>query len=109
MLIIDAETGKINDANPYIQDLTGYSKEELVGKELWEIGTFKDIVENKERFEELVEEGYIRYEDLPLKTKDGNEAPVEFVSNTYYVGDEKVVQCNIRDITGRKYDKYKIS
>ncbi|MFW6196759.1 MAG: PAS domain S-box protein, partial [Thermoplasmatota archaeon] len=102
MLILNAETGKIKDANPYIQDLLGYSKEELVGKELWEIGTFKSVVENRERFEELVEEGYIRYEDLPLKTKDGEEAPVEFVSNTYEASGEKVVQCNIRDINERK-------
>ena len=102
MLILDAETGKIKDANPYIQDLLGYSKEELVGKELWEIGTFKNVVENRERFEDLVEKGYIRYEDLPLKTKDGERAPVEFVSNTYEAGGEKVVQCNIRDISERK-------
>ncbi|MFW6040551.1 MAG: PAS domain S-box protein [Thermoplasmatota archaeon] len=102
MLILDAETGEIKDANPYILDLVGYSKEDLIGKELWEIGTFKDIVENKERFEELVEEGYIRYEDLPLNTKEGYEAPVEFISNTYNVGEEKVIQCNIRDITMRK-------
>jgi len=102
MLILDAETGEIKDANPSIQELLGYSKEELVGKELWQIGTFKDIAENKEKFEELVNEGYIRYEDMPLETKEGEEAFVEFVSNTYQAGGEKVVQCNIRDITERK-------
>ncbi|MFP4143126.1 MAG: PAS domain S-box protein, partial [Thermoplasmata archaeon] len=102
MLILNAESGKIKDANPYIQDLIGYSKEELVGRELWEIGTFKSVVENRERFQELVEEGYIRYEDLPLETKGGEEAPVEFVSNTYEAGGEEVVQCNIRDVSKRK-------
>ncbi|MFB6291655.1 MAG: PAS domain S-box protein [Candidatus Bipolaricaulia bacterium] len=102
MLILEADTGKIIDANPYIRDLLRFSKEELVGKQLWEIGTFRDVVENKEKFQELVEEGYIRYEHLPLKTKNEEEAPVEFVSNTYMVDGEKVVQCNIRDITERK-------
>ncbi len=102
MLILDAKTGEVKDANPYIQDLTGYSKEELVGRELWEIGTFRNIVENKEKFEELVEEGYIRYEDLPLDMKGEGEASVEFVSNTYEAGEEEVVQCNIRDISERK-------
>ena len=105
MLILDAETGKIEDANPYILDILGYSKEELVGKELWEIGTFKEIVENRGRFEKLVQEGYIRYEDLPLEKKDGGNVPVEFVSNTYDVGGEKVVQCNIREISQRKLAK----
>jgi len=102
MLILNAKTGKIKDANPYIRELIGYSKEELVGRELWEIGTFKNVVENQNRFKELVDEGYIRYEDMPLKTKYGEEAPVEFVSNTYKAGGEKVVQCNIRDIQKRK-------
>ncbi|MEF8832188.1 MAG: PAS domain S-box protein [Candidatus Thermoplasmatota archaeon] len=102
MLIIDAETGIIEDANPFIQDILGYSKEELFGKELWELGTFESIIENKRRFEELVEEGYIRYEDKPLETKDGDEIPVEFVSNTYEAGGKEVVQCNIREISERK-------
>lgn len=102
MLILDAETGRIEDANPYIKNLLGFSKEDLVGKELWQIGTFRDVAENKERFQELVEEGYIRYEDLPLETKSGGEASVEFVSNTYMAGGKRVVQCNIRDTTARK-------
>ena len=102
MLILDAETGKIMDANPYIRELLGFTKEDLVGKQLWQIGTFRDVVENKDKFQELVGEGYIRYEHLPLKTKSGEEAPVEFVSNTYMVDSEMVVQCNIRDITERE-------
>ena len=45
---------------------------------------------------------FIRYENLPLRTKDGRLVQVEFVSNVYLVGDEKVIQCNIRDISDRK-------
>ncbi len=45
--------------------------------------------------------GYVRYEDLPLITKDGREIDVEFVSNVYMVNHHKVIQCNIRDITVR--------
>ncbi|MFA7304681.1 MAG: PAS domain S-box protein, partial [Methanoregula sp.] len=53
-------------------------------------------------FTELKTNGYIRYEDLPLETKDGRSIDVEFVSNAYLVGDKKIFQCNIRDITERK-------
>ena len=102
MLILSADTGEIIDANPYIQDLLGFSKQELAGKQLWQIGPFQDVAENSDKFENLVEEGYIRYEHLPLKTKSGGEASVEFVSNTYMVNGQKIVQCNIRDITERK-------
>ena len=45
----------------------------------------------------------IRYESLPLETKDGRSIAVEFVSNVYGLnGGTRVIQCNIRDITKRK-------
>ena len=40
-------TGQVFDANPFLTDLLGYSHDELVGKELWEIGLFRDIESNK--------------------------------------------------------------
>ncbi len=105
ILILDADTGRIVDVNPFIKTMLGYSHEELLGKELWEISVFKDIAANKENFLELKEKGYIRYEDLPLQTRDGRSISVEFVSNVYLVNHAKVVQCNIRDITGEKRAK----
>ena len=44
----------------------------------------------------------MRYKDLPLRAKDGHLIPVEFVSNVYLAGTQKVIQCNIRDISERK-------
>ncbi len=89
----------IEDVNPYLIKMLGYSHEEFVKKKLWEVGAFKDIEASKDAFEVLQDREYIRYEDLPLKTKDGRMIEVEFVSNVYLVGDEKVIQCDIRDIT----------
>jgi len=99
ILILDAKTGMIEDVNPYLIKMLGYSREEFVKKKLWEVGAFRDIEASKDAFEALQENEYIRYEDLPLKSKDGRLIQVEFVSNVYLVGDEKVIQCNIRDIT----------
>ena len=101
ILILDAKTGKIIDANPYMSELLGYTKEQLLGQELWQIGLFQDIHASRAAFQELQERGYIRYEDLPLETKTGQLAEVEFVSNLYGVGHKQVIQCNIRDITIR--------
>jgi PAS domain S-box-containing protein len=103
ILILDAETGLIEDVNPYLIKMLGYSREEFLEKKLWEVGAFKDIKASKEAFETLQENEYIRYEDLPLKTKDRRLIQVEFISNVYLVGDEKVIQCNIRDITVRRH------
>ncbi|HXH39077.1 MAG TPA: PAS domain S-box protein, partial [Thermoanaerobaculia bacterium] len=102
ILILDGDSGEVIDANPYVIALLGYSLEELTGKELWEIGLFRDINESKAAFDRLQRDGYIRYEDLPLETKDGRRAEVEFVSNVYEVDGRNIIQCNIRDITDRK-------
>jgi PAS domain S-box-containing protein len=102
ILILDARTGQITDVNPFLVNLLGYSYDEFVGMPLWEIGPFKDTKECKLAFLELQEKEYIRYESLPLETKDGRSVAVEFVSNVYGSNGTKVIQCNIRDITKRK-------
>ncbi|MBP9871449.1 MAG: GGDEF domain-containing protein [Nitrosomonas sp.] len=103
ILILDAETGAIADVNPFLVNLLGYSREEFVKKKLWEVGAFKDVEASQSAFEALQENEYIRYEDLPLKMKNGRLIQVEFVSNVYLVNHKKVIQCNIRDITERKH------
>jgi PAS domain S-box-containing protein/putative nucleotidyltransferase with HDIG domain len=102
ILLLDAETGRITDVNPFLLDLLGYSYKEIVGKKLWEIGPFVDRTLAKQAFEKLQNDRYIRYEDLPLETATGTRIQVEFVSNAYPVDGKKVIQCNIRDITERK-------
>jgi PAS domain S-box-containing protein len=101
ILILDANTGKIIDVNPFLLDLLDYPFESMIGLQLWEIGQFKDIAANQAAFETLQTNEYIRYENLPLRTKTGKEIQVEFVSNLYFVGSDKVIQCNIRDISAR--------
>ena len=103
ILILDAETGEISDVNPFLEEMLGYSHEDFLGKKLWEIGVFKDVEASKAAFGELQSKGYLRYNDLPLETKDGRPMAVEFVSNVYQVNHHKVIQCNIRDITERKH------
>ncbi len=101
ILILDADTGMIIDANPFMSGLLGYEHDEFLGKELWQIGLFKDKDESRAAYQELKEKAYIRYDHLPLKTKGGREVEVEFVSNIYSVEGNLVAQCNIRDITER--------
>jgi PAS domain S-box-containing protein len=102
ILILNADTGKIEHANPFMSELLGYAQHELIGKELWEIGLFRDIEDSRTAFLQLQNEGAIRYEDLPLQTKDGALREVEFVSNIYKEDGHSVIQCNIRDISVRK-------
>jgi PAS domain S-box-containing protein len=108
ILILEVETGKIIDVNPFLVGMLGYTHEEFIGKRLWEIGLLKDIVANREAFRQLQERKFIRYEHLPLKVKDGGHRDVEFVSNAYLVDGREVIQCNIRDISERIRDAEKL-
>jgi PAS domain S-box-containing protein len=102
ILIVDPTTRRILDANPFLSEFLGYTHDEFIGKELYEIGLLSDEAASQAAFRELQVNGYIRYENLPLETKDGRRVEVEFVSNLYQEDDQRVIQCNIRDISARK-------
>jgi diguanylate cyclase (GGDEF)-like protein/PAS domain S-box-containing protein len=102
ILILDAATGEIDDVNPFLIEMLGYSHEDFMGKKLWQIGAMKNVKQCKEAFLELQTKEYVRYENLPLETRDGRLVEVEFVSNVYKINHNKVIQCNIRDITERR-------
>lgn len=102
ILIVDAINGKVLNINPYLVHLLGYTSDEILDKELWEIDAFNSIGYSRSNFIELQIKGEIRYSDMPLMTKEGKIISVEFVSNVYVADHTKVIQCNIRDITERK-------
>jgi diguanylate cyclase (GGDEF)-like protein/PAS domain S-box-containing protein len=101
ILLLNAVSAQIEDVNPYLIKMLGYTHAEFLGKKLWEVGAFADVARSKEIFAELQTAGFVRYENLPLTTKAGASIDVEFVSNAYDCDNIKVIQCNIRNITDR--------
>jgi len=102
VLLLDPATRKIKDANPFMTKLLGYRHDQLVGKELFEIGLLKDEADSQIMFRKLKRSHEVRYEDLPLESRDGRHQEVEVVANLYQENGHAVIQCNIRDITERK-------
>lgn len=102
VLIIDPGTNRIIDANPFMTRLLGYSRDQLIGKELFEIGLLKDEAASRTMFRKLKKSHEVRYENLPLESKKGRHKEVEVVANLYQEDSHPVIQCNIRDITVRK-------
>jgi len=102
ILVVDPRTRKIIDANPFMTQMLGYPHNQLVGKELFEIGLVKDEAASQEMVRQLTQESKVRYENLPLKSRDGRHQEVEIVANLYDENDRPVIQFNIRDITERK-------
>ena len=105
ILILDAETGRIVDVNSFLYRLLGFSPSEMIGRTVGELSPFKDIGSNQAMLERLQQNGYVRYDGLPMETRDGGRIDVEFVSNVYQAGGRKVIQCNIREITERKREE----
>jgi PAS domain S-box-containing protein len=102
VLLIDPDTRKIIDANPFMTSLLGYPRDQLIGKELFEIGLLKDEDASRAMFRKLRRSHEVRYEDLPLESQAGRHQEVEVVANLYQEDGHPVIQCNIRDITARK-------
>jgi PAS domain S-box-containing protein len=102
VLLLDPLTRKITDANPFMSQLLGYPRTELIGMELFHIGLLKDEAASQEMFLKLKRTEEVRYEDLPLKTQSGLLREVEVVANLYDENGSPVIQCNIRDISVRK-------
>jgi len=102
VLLLDGETGRITDVNPYILEVLGSTREDVLGRELWEIGMFADATASRAAMAELQMSSYLRHDDLPLQSKTGQRREVEVVANVYFEDGHRVIQCNIRDISERK-------
>jgi PAS domain S-box-containing protein len=109
ILILDAVTGKILDANSFMSGLTGLDHGDLLGKELHEIGLFQDVEENKDAFRQLQRAGYVRHEHLPIQNRRGEKVEIEMVANVYEEDGRSVAQCNVRDISERAAMQRKIA
>ncbi|MFZ6689664.1 HD domain-containing phosphohydrolase [Undibacterium sp. SXout11W] len=101
ILVLNAETTQIEDVNPYLINMLGYSYDEFLAKKIWEIGAFEDTGMRHANFIELKQKLLIPYDNFPLITKDGVRIFVEFVSSIFEFDGIQVIQCNIRDNTKR--------
>jgi PAS domain S-box-containing protein len=99
--LIDGDSRKILDVNPYLAELLGCGREELLGKVPWEEDLYRDSEAAKKRFEDLLARGFTFDPEVAMCTRDGAEIEIEAVSNVYSVGNSRVVQCNMRDLSER--------
>jgi PAS domain S-box-containing protein len=101
ILILNATDGSITDANPIVVEMLGTSRDELLGKHLWEIGLLSDARAGQAMLRDVREKNYLHCEHIPLRNAVGREIEVEVVVNVYAEVDHSIIQCNIRDITER--------
>ncbi len=104
ILILEAETARIVDANPFLTEMLGYSKQEILHKPLWELCAPADKEAVTRAVAALRGNGYAHYEDLPLETCDGQRLDAEFVGSAYLADNTKLIQCNIRSL--EQFDEF---
>ncbi len=109
ILILDGRTQKIIDSNESMTKLSGYSREQLSGQELLEIGFFKNAEKCRIAFAEINQKGCIFCEDAALQTKTGKNLDIEFSANIYQENERQFIQCHIRDITVRKAERERMA
>ncbi len=102
LLILDADTGRVTNANSFFFQLTGHTEKEIIGKKFWNIRALKGDKRFREALSELKTSEYVRFDNLSLSSKSGENFSIELKSNVYSAGGKRAVQCNIRDITERK-------
>jgi two-component system, chemotaxis family, CheB/CheR fusion protein len=101
ILMLDATSHRITHVNPFVSDLLGHPVEHFVGKELWEIGVLRDQEASDAAMRQLREQGTVRYENLPVRGRDGAVHPVEMIASEYVEADHAVIQCTLRDMADR--------
>jgi two-component system, chemotaxis family, CheB/CheR fusion protein len=102
IIIIDAESGAITDVNPFILDLLGLNRSDLIGRHFWETPPLANGEGVRSALIRLREKEVVRLPDLTIKAKDGRQIEMEVVGNVYHEGAKRVAQFNLRDITERK-------
>ncbi|MBA4374276.1 MAG: PAS domain-containing sensor histidine kinase [Thermodesulfovibrio sp.] len=98
LLLIDKQTGNIVNANPAMVEMLGYGIEECIGKQLKDIGLLKDITDFNGTIRQLIEAGFINYENVFAENKQGQLVDVDI----HMVDRAQFIQCNVRNTTERK-------
>jgi PAS domain S-box-containing protein len=107
---VDAETTKIIQCNQTLATALGYSKEEIIGRPIFDMYHSDSLEDAKKAFRSFTETGKVQNAEMQLKRKDGSKIDVSL--NVSSVRDErgKVLYSRSvwRDITERKQVEEKL-
>jgi PAS domain S-box-containing protein len=101
LYLVDGVTRRILETNPALQNMLGYTADELRGMGLHEIVAHarEDVEANVER---TLNEGTRFIRERGYRRKDGSVVEVEIAASAIDYGQKRVICAAIRDITGRK-------
>ena len=101
MYLVDGDTRRILETNPALQDMLGYTAEELRGIELHEI-VAHDRASVEANIERTLKEGKRFIRERRYRRKNGSVVEVEIAASTISYGGKRAICAAIRDVTERK-------
>jgi PAS domain S-box-containing protein len=102
MSINELNTGNYIDVNEYFEEYTGFKKEEVLGKNTYELGIFGSNESRKEYANKIKEKGEISNYELNLYTKSHKKVTGLTSSVIIKIKGENILFTVFNDITGRK-------
>jgi two-component system CheB/CheR fusion protein len=102
VVIVDAMTSEVLDANPYMRHLFGYSREELVGKKLTETAFAAENPLLPAALDQIRDRSAGQFTEMDFRSRDGRTVQTELIGNVYDEGSRRAIQLNLRDFTERR-------
>jgi PAS domain S-box-containing protein len=106
--LVDGATKRILETNPALQNMLGYTAEELRGMELHQI-VAHDRQSADANVERTLREGWRFIRERSYLRKDSTVVEVEVVASAIHYGGERVICAAIRDITERKLSESRLA
>lgn len=100
--VTSMKTGRLVEVNDTWVDLTGYSREEAIGKTTNELGLWKTPSDRAEELDRLAREGQVRNAEYTFLTKNGTEFAGLLSAEIIEIDGEPCALSVIQDITSRK-------
>jgi len=105
--------GRIEEVNPAVESIFGYSSEELVGQSLTRLMPEAHGADWSERMGEYMEQGRARFHgkgvrEVTARRRDGREFPMELTVSEFKSGERNLFIGVVRDLTARKQQELEL-
>jgi len=102
ILLIDAETTKIADANEAFNSLTGHVIGDIIGHDTLELGLYADPAARAEIYEAQARQGHVENMEFEGRRKDGQTFIGSISAQAVDIGPRTYLMAMIRDVTEMK-------
>ncbi|MFH1148284.1 MAG: PAS domain S-box protein [Pseudomonadota bacterium] len=102
ILVVDASSYQITEANRKAEEIFGWSRSDMIGSSLVRLCPASHLRLLFERLDKLGRGGQIRFDDVPFISRDEREFPVSASIARVQTDEESVYFMILRDILARK-------